>query len=151
MNFHHRISRITRPCMWLGALVCLLSITPALADDGAGNFFLRRSKLMATTPTHTGPGVRVWRMREDARSLTNLVELKGVLRRHIHPDARHSIMVVEGEIWFHIGNEKTEKLLVEGDYVSIDAGVPHKYTVKGDRALLVTFDAPANKKTTFLE
>ena len=71
-------------------------------------------------------------MRKEANSRTNLVELGRDLPRHIHPDARHTILVLEGEIWFQRGEDGTKELLIEGDFVSIGAGVAHKYRVKSE-------------------
>lgn len=126
------------------SIITLLSMAaPSCAEKTPDVIFLRRAELMKQKPTRSVHGVRIWLMRKDERSRTALIELRGDLKRHLHPDARHSILVVEGEIWFQKGESKEETLLREGDYVSIGIGVPHKYRVKGERALIISFDAPA--------
>lgn len=137
----------------LSLLIMLLFLVPAWAEPEPDVLLLRRAELLKSKPDRSGHGVRVWTMRKDANSRTNLVELKGDLPRHIHPDARHTILVLEGELWFQRGKDGKDELLVEGDFVSIGKGVPHKYRVKSERALIMSFDAPAYnpKETIYLE
>lgn len=140
--------------MLLFSVLLLLSLDvsaqPKVEEDV---LLLRRAELLNREPDRQGHGVKVWTMRRDEHSRTNLVELRGELPRHIHPDARHTILVLEGEIWFQKGEDSEEVLLVEGDYVSIGAGVPHKYRVRTKRGLIMSFDAPAYnpKETIYLE
>ena len=76
-----------------------------------------------------------------ATSRTNLVEMRGEAREHIHPDAEHSLYVISGELTVHAGDLETK--LQAGDYVSIPAGMKHGYTVAtGKSALLISMDAP---------
>jgi mannose-6-phosphate isomerase-like protein (cupin superfamily) len=102
---------------------------------------LRRAEVMSRKPDTDKPNVRVWTMRKSDKSRTNLVEMKGKLSYHVHPDAEHTLMVLEGRVCAWHGTEAV--LLETGDYISIPAGVPHKYETVGDRALLLSFDAPA--------
>jgi quercetin dioxygenase-like cupin family protein len=104
---------------------------------------LRRAEVMSKKPDTDKPNVRVWTMRksEESKSRTNLVEMKGKLSYHVHPDHEHTLMVLEGRVCAWHGTEAV--LLETGDYISIPAGVPHKYETVGERALLLSFDAPA--------
>jgi len=106
-----------------------------------GLILLRRAEVMARKPDTDRPNVRVWTMRQNERSRANLVEMRGKLSYHVHPDAEHTLMVLEGRVCAWHGREAV--VLETGDYISIPAGVPHKYETIGERALLLSFDAPA--------
>lgn len=124
---------------------------------GSGVLVLRRSEVLGRTPDIATPHSRVWTMRRtrlDARALdatsharTNLVEMKGELPYHVHPDAEHTLLVLRGRVCAWTGTEA--HVLDEGDYISIPAGIPHKYEVvpvtgaDSETALLLSFDAPA--------
>jgi quercetin dioxygenase-like cupin family protein len=61
---------------------------------------------------------------------------------HFHPDADHRLYVLEGKIVVTCGTTTTTNGV--GDFIVIPRGVRHSYNVPapGDRALLLTFDAP---------
>jgi len=66
--------------------------------------------------------------------------MSGELPLHIHPDAAHSLMVLSGKIKVQIGQEF--QLIEVGDFISIPAGIPHKYWPLNGKATLVSMDAP---------
>lgn len=77
--------------------------------------------------------------------------MKGESKMHKHPDADHTILVIKGVILAEIGGKKIK--LRKGDMISIPAGMPHKYIVKGRKAVIVSMDAPYYNpdKTIILE
>jgi quercetin dioxygenase-like cupin family protein len=118
----------------------------------AGEFrHVQYEKALARKPDTEGKGVRVWNVRQDAVIRVNLVEMSGELPLHRHPDAEHSLMVLEGRVRVQVGERMLE--LGKGDYVSVPAGVPHKYWTLGGKAMLVSMDAPYYdpKKTVRME
>lgn len=131
----------------------LSSACPQLCAQPAEHaLVLRRAEVMASAPAVSVPGVKVWNMRRHGTSRTNLIEFSGRSPLHLHPDADHTLLVMEGEIWVRAGTEDVR--LRAGDYISIPPNMPHAYWVEaGAKALLVSFDAPAydEKKTVFLE
>lgn len=106
--------------------------------------------LMATTPVINEKNVRVWSIKQDSVIRINLVEMSGELGLHTHPDAAHSLLVIDGKVRVKIGEK--ESVIEKGDFVSIPAGVPHKYWPV-QKSLLVSMDAPYYdpKKTVRLE
>lgn len=58
----------------------------------------------------------------------------------MHPDADHTVLVIEGAIEGEVGGKAIQ--LKKGDLISIPAGMPHKYTIKGKDAIIVSMDAP---------
>jgi mannose-6-phosphate isomerase-like protein (cupin superfamily) len=114
---------------------------------------IRTSELIKQKPEGDSPTVRVWNIHQTALSRNNLVEMKGPTSLHVHPDADHRLFVIEGELKVFIGTQVT--IAKVGDFISIPAGVRHKYDVikPGARALLVSMDAPPYdpKKTIVLD
>jgi quercetin dioxygenase-like cupin family protein len=72
----------------------------------------------------------------------NYVEVRGRSGMHFHPDADHKLYVLEGSVVVIAGTNAQTAIV--GDLIIIPKGVRHCYDVpaKGDRALLLTFDAP---------
>lgn len=105
---------------------------------------------LQTPPDSAGGNARVWHIRKDEHIRINLVEMSGELKLHSHPDADHSVMVIEGRVRALVG-EETHTLGV-GDFLSIPKGVPHKYWPEGT-SYIVSMDAPYYdpKKTIVLE
>jgi len=97
--------------------------------------------LTPRTPETQRDNVRVWNVRRTEHSRTNLVEMKGKLPYHRHPDAEHTIYVLEGRLCAWHGREAV--VLEVGDYFSIPAGLAHKYQTLTPTALILSFDAPA--------
>jgi quercetin dioxygenase-like cupin family protein len=106
--------------------------------------------LLARKPDLLAPTVKIWNIQQTESIRINLVEMRGHLRRHMHPDAAHSLLVLEGSVRATVGAQ--EILMNEGDFVSIPAGVLHDYTTVGPSALLISCDAPYYdpKKTVYV-
>lgn len=108
--------------------------------------------IMADVPSWDDPSDRGWTLAKNADLRVNLVEMRSELKNHVHPDADHSLILLAGSARVVTPNE--EHTLDVGTYVSIPAGLAHKYFVDGDRtALFVSFDAPAydSAKTVYLD
>lgn len=94
---------------------------------------------------------QVWTIRQNSNIRVNLVEMKGKLSLHKHPDADHSIMVFEGSLIATVGDK--EITLKKGDFLTIPRNIPHKYQTITPVALIISMDAPYYdpKKTIALE
>lgn len=88
------------------------------------------------------PSDRGWTLAKTADKRVNLVEMRAELKNHSHPDADHSLILLEGSA--RVVTPDEDRVLKPGGYVSIPRNVAHKYYVEGDRpALFISFDAPA--------
>ncbi len=98
-----------------------------------------------------GRSARVWNLKKDKTIRINLVEMKGELKKHKHPDAEHSLIVIKGKVKVLVGDEVF--ILKQGDFISIPKNMPHKYWTISKKALLASMDAPYYdpKKTIYLE
>jgi len=129
-----------------GAMTLVLPASMRAADVGrpgkaAGPTIVRTRELMEREPNPSGSSGKVWRLHESSTSRTNLVEMRGEVGEHIHPDAEHSLYIISGEVKVKAGDVETT--LKAGDYISIPAGMKHGYTVPADKpALLLSMDAP---------
>lgn len=97
-------------------------------------------KLISRKPDITGKNVKVWNIKQNKIVRVNLVEMTGELSLHKHPDAEHSLMVLEGELRVQIGEKFLQ--ITKGDFISIPAGVPHKYWSLTKTSMVVSMDAP---------
>lgn len=86
------------------------------------------------------PAGSLWTLKKTDILRINLVKMKGESKRHMHPDADHTILVIEGEIAGEVDGKAVQ--LKKGDMISIPAGMPHKYTIKGKDAIIISMDAP---------
>jgi len=113
--------------------------------------YVNHIQLKSQNPDIEGKNVRVWNIRQDDSIRINLVEMSGELGLHKHPDADHSLMILEGKVRAQVGEKMIE--LEKGDFISIPANVPHKYWSITETALLVSMDAPYYdpRKTISLE
>lgn len=102
-------------------------------------------------PTISGKNVRVWSVHKTDIIRINLVEFTGELALHKHPDADHSLVVLEGKVRVQVGDEQVE--IEKGDFISVPADMPHKYWTLSDKAMLMSMDAPYYdpQKTVVLE
>ena len=101
-----------------------------------------------------GTGERhLWPLYSNADVRLNYFEVTGRSGTHFHPDADHRVYVLEGKLIVTVGTQPIHATV--GDFIVIPKGVRHSYDVetKGERALLLTFDAPPYdlKKTVNLE
>src|SRR5437660_6816187 len=84
----------------------------------------------------------LWPLYSTPQARLNYFEVTGRSGLHFHPDADHRLYVLEGSLLITVGTNTTT--VAVGDFIVIPKGVRHCYDVpaKGDRALLLTFDAP---------
>ncbi len=108
-------------------------------------------KIINQKPDIEGRNVRVWNIKQNEIIRINLVEMSGELALHKHPDAEHSLMVLEGEVRVQVAEKTLE--IKKGDFISIPANVPHKYWSLTKKSILVSMDAPYYdpQKTVVLE
>lgn len=112
---------------------------------------VRHEELYHSKPGIEGQNVKVWNIKQNETIRVNLVEMSGELSLHEHPDAEHSLMVLNGSVRVQVRDEFVT--ITNGDFISIPAGVPHKYWSLTKTSLLVSMDAPYYdpKKTVCLE
>lgn len=108
--------------------------------DTVGFTLVEYKQLISRKPDTDGKNVRVWNIRQDGTIRINLVEMSGELKMHKHPDADHSLMVLEGEVRVQIAEKQL--VVAKGDFISVPADVPHKYWALTTTAILVSMDAP---------
>jgi len=127
-------------------LLFLFLSGPAMAND----FSLVQS-VMTKKPEIDTKAVRVWNIHKTDTIRINLVEFRAETHLHKHPDADHSLMVLEGRVRVLVGEKRME--IGKGDFISIAKNVPHKYWPLDGKAILVSMDAPYYdpKKTIAIE
>jgi mannose-6-phosphate isomerase-like protein (cupin superfamily) len=95
----------------------------------------------------------LWQLYSSPDARMNYFEVTSRTSLHFHPDADHRLYVLEGKVVITAGTNVSTAVV--GDLIVIPKGVRHCYDVpaKGDRALLLTFDAPPYdpRKTVNLE
>jgi quercetin dioxygenase-like cupin family protein len=138
----------------LAAGVLVLLALPAAAEDqplarhpderdGAATI-IHRADVIRNRGTNGGNSapMRLWPLLSTPEARMNYVEVAGPSNLHFHPDADHRLYVLEGSVVVTAGTNVTTATV--GDLIIIPKGVRHSYDVpaKGDRALLLTFDAP---------
>jgi quercetin dioxygenase-like cupin family protein len=89
-----------------------------------------------------GGGKHLWPLVHTPEARVNYFEVAGRGALHYHPDADHRLDVLEGAVLVTCGTTTTK--CTAGDFIIIPAGVRHCYdvTAPGEKALLLTFDAP---------
>jgi quercetin dioxygenase-like cupin family protein len=129
----------------------LILTLPALSAAGDEVQLSRYQDLLGRKPDHEARNARVWTVKQDGAIRINVVEIAGEVPMHEHPDASHTIMVLEGRLRAKVGDKTIELSL--GDYLSIPARVPHKYWSLTPKVRIVSMDAPYydSKKTVWLE
>jgi len=114
---------------------------------------IHRSDVLRNRESSSAATMRLWPLHSTAESRMNYVEVAGKTGLHFHPDADHKLYVLEGRVVVTAGTNTTTATV--GDLIIIPKGVRHCYDVpaKGERALLLTFDAPPYdpRKTVNLE
>ncbi len=120
--------------------------------DGSAIIIHRADVIRDRSTNNSGP-MRLWPLHSTPDSRMNYVEVTGRSGMHFHPDADHKLYVLEGQVVVTAGTNTTTA--IAGDLIVIPKGVRHCYDVpvKGNRALLLTFDAPPYdpRKTVSLE
>jgi quercetin dioxygenase-like cupin family protein len=111
------------------------------------------SDIIHDRSTNTSGPMRLWPLHSTPEARMNYVEVTGRSGLHFHPDADHKLYVLEGRVVVTAGTNTATA--IAGDFIIIPKGVRHCYDVpaKGNRALLLTFDAPPYdpRKTVNLE
>ena len=157
------IPHTDRPSACLILLAVVLVRAAALAEDPAPArhpderdgtaTLIHRADVIRDRGTNSGATMRLWPLHATAESRMNYVEVTGRSSLHFHPDADHKLYVLEGKVAVTAGTNTT--IATVGDLIIIPKGVRHSYDVpaKGERALLLTFDAPPYdpRKTVQLE
>jgi len=96
--------------------------------------------LIGTKPSVEGKNVRVWSIKKTETIRVNLVEMSGELSLHKHPDAEHSLLVLDGAVKVWVDGQTS--IMREYDFISIPMNAPHKYESLTEKAYLVSMDAP---------
>jgi quercetin dioxygenase-like cupin family protein len=127
-------------CFVAGAGDSQLSRHPDELDGTAT--IIHRSDVIRDRSTNSSGPMRLWPLYSNSESRMNYVEVTGRSGLHFHPDADHKLYVLEGKVVVTAGTNTMTA--AAGDLIIIPKGVRHCYDVpaKGERALLLTFDAP---------
>lgn len=122
--------------------VLFLAVAVSAGTFAAADSFslVEYQNLISREPDVKGAHIKVWTIKQDAIIRINLVEISGELALHKHPDADHSLMVLEGELQVQVENQLRQ--VKKGDYISIPANVAHKYKNITPKVILVSMDAP---------
>ncbi len=108
--------------------------------DGNAQIIHRSDVLPAATNGVARAGL--WPLYSSAEARLNYFAVTSATSMHFHPDADHRLYVLEGKVVVSCGNTTTTNTV--GDFIVIPRGVRHSYKAAnaGERALLLTFDAP---------
>ncbi len=98
------------------------------------------SEIISKKADIEGKNVRVWNIRKTVQIRINLVEMTGELSKHKHPDADHSLIVLEGEVKVMVADSIIE--MSKNDFISIPKDIAHKYWTISPKAYLLSMDAP---------
>jgi quercetin dioxygenase-like cupin family protein len=103
---------------------------------------IHRADVIPDRATNNAARGGLWPLYSTAEVRMNYFEVTGRGPMHFHPDTEHRLYVLEGKVSVTVGTNTT--VAMAGDFIVIPRGVRHCYDVpaKGDRALLLTFDAP---------
>lgn len=94
--------------VYKSVLVLLLWFVVSVHTQAAESFsMVEFEKVIAREPDVKGDHIKVWTIKQDAVIRINLFEISGELPLHKHPDAQHSLMVLEGELQVQAGNQIT--------------------------------------------
>ncbi len=109
--------------------------------EGIATIIHRADVIRDETTNRAGP-IRLWPLYSTSEARMNYVEVTGHSAQHYHPDAGHTLYVLEGRVAVTAGTNTS--IASAGDLIIIPKGVRHSYDLpaKGERALLLTFDAP---------
>jgi len=151
-----RIVITVRPIVvFIAALACAIQSGAQTAErerEGKALIIHRADVVPAGWTNATSRG-GLWPLYSTPDARLNYFAVTGRTGMHFHPDAEHRLYVLEGKVLVTAGTNST--IVGPGDFIVIPRGVRHTYDVptKGDRALLLTFDAPPYdpRKTVNLE
>jgi mannose-6-phosphate isomerase-like protein (cupin superfamily) len=133
-------------------MVCLLVSVSILGADGPAILspgervgtavVIHRADILPNQSTNGSPRGGLWPLYSSPEARLNYFAVTSLTQMHFHPDADHRLYVLEGKIVVTCGAVTTTSS--PGDFIVIPRGVRHSYDVPsvGDRALLLTFDAP---------
>ena len=109
--------------------------------DGVAQI-IHRAEVVPDRATNASSRGGLWPLYSTPEARLNYFEVTGRTSLHFHPDADHRLYVLEGKVLVTCGTNTTTAIV--GDFIVIPRGVRHCYDTpaKGDRALLLTFDAP---------
>ncbi|MDB6030293.1 MAG: cupin protein [Verrucomicrobiales bacterium] len=114
---------------------------------------IHRADVIPSSATNNPARGGLWPLYATPEAKLNYFAVTGHTPLHFHPDAEHRLYVLEGKVLVTAGTNTT--LACVGDFIVIPRGIRHSYDVpeKGDRALMLTFDAPPfdPRKTVSLE
>ena len=120
--------------------------------DGTAKI-IHRADVVPDRATNSTARGGLWPLYATPEARLNYFAVTGRTPLHFHPDAEHRLYVLEGKVLVTCGTNTTTAIV--GDFIVIPKGVRHCYDVpvKGERALLLTFDAPPfdPRKTVNLE
>ena len=137
---------------WVGAADETTGARHPDEREGAATI-IHRGDVIPPRQTDGAPRGGLWSLYSSPESRINYFEVTGRTGLHFHPDADHKLYVLEGKLVVTAGTNTT--VAIVGDFIIIPKGIRHSYDVpaKGDRALLLTFDAPPYdpRKTVNLE
>jgi quercetin dioxygenase-like cupin family protein len=103
---------------------------------------IHRAVVMEDRGTNHTSQKHLWPLYSTPEARMNYFEVTARTGLHFHPDADHRLYVLEGKVVVTAGTNTSTA--APGDLIVIPRGVRHCYDVpaKGERALLLTFDAP---------
>jgi quercetin dioxygenase-like cupin family protein len=152
----------SRPNRFLFSMLVLVSPSLVRAADPPARHpqevegtasIIHREDVIRDRGANSQGAMRLWPLHSTPESRMNYVEVAGRSSLHLHPDGDHKLYVLEGNVVVFAGTNRIPASV--GDLIIIPKGVRHCYDVpaKGERALLLTFDAPPYdpRKTINLE
>jgi mannose-6-phosphate isomerase-like protein (cupin superfamily) len=134
------------------AMGCLLISVSIIGADGQATLspgeragaavVIHRADVLPNQSTNGSPRGGLWPLYSSPEARLNYFAVTSRTPMHFHPDSDHRLYVLEGKIVVICGAVTTTNS--PGDFIVIPRGVRHSYDVPsvGDRALLLTFDAP---------
>ncbi len=101
-----------------------------------------RSEMTKRPPDVILGSTRIWHLSATSMQRTAIIEMRGGLPRHLHPDGAHYLYVVEGEMQADIDGRSYE--VKPGDYLVVASKALHAYHVPaGKHIVLLSMDSPA--------
>lgn len=135
-----------------GAEAMAQATPPAAAGALVNQPISIRDEMTKRPPDVVLGSTRIWHLSATAMQRTAIIEMRGGLPRHLHPDGAHYLYVVEGEMKADIDGRSFD--LRPGDYIVVAAKTQHAYHVApGKRIVLLSMDSPAYDpaKTVWLD